>query len=366
MTGYDIQKSTDEVDPIWDDFVQSTEGGWYHQTSLWGKLKQTRGWKTIRLVVYKQGKIIAGVQILIRTFPKFFPATIGIVPKGPVIHPDHLEPELLRVIFTEFENIIYENRIFFFALQPPNHENFYSDIYKEFRYKPSPQENIYPPCDVLIDLEGSLDSILNNMRKSTRHNIFLSHDFCICVREGSLTDLSCFCQILSLSGQRKQYLADDDHYIHTLYQLFKEKGWITLLLAEYEKTPLAAMILITFRDTVIPWRLGCTGCGLCLHPNEAVYWEAIRWAKSHGYRFFSIGGVSSAIAKSNLSEAVLVKEQCDSITSFKLGFGGHITVYPGTYDCIHNPLFAWSYHKVYPIFENGLLMKYIFSMISRR
>jgi lipid II:glycine glycyltransferase (peptidoglycan interpeptide bridge formation enzyme) len=74
----------------------------------------------------------------------------------------------------------------------------------------------------------------------------------------------------------------------------------------------------------------------------AVLWEAIRWAKANGYRWFDFGGIREIAA------SVLEDEQPDlsALTGpelYKVGFGGTAFRYPVPVEIISSPLVRGGY-----------------------
>ena len=84
---YQTRLSFATEDEAWDAFLSQTESGDLLQSSKWAELKQKTGWKVSRLVVERDGRIVAGAQLLVRSLP--FPlGKIAYVPRGPVLSVD--------------------------------------------------------------------------------------------------------------------------------------------------------------------------------------------------------------------------------------------------------------------------------------
>ena len=59
-------------DPEWDAFLAATPGGTYQQqTSLWARTKTFVGFRARRIVARREGRVVGGMQILVRRFPVF-------------------------------------------------------------------------------------------------------------------------------------------------------------------------------------------------------------------------------------------------------------------------------------------------------
>ena len=63
----------------------------------------------------------------------------------------------------------------------------------------------------------------------------------------------------------------------------------------------------------------------------------ILWARQNGYRFFDFVGIDPGEAKS-MANGNREGAGSDSVTSYKLGFGGESKLLPGAYYYVFNPL----------------------------
>src|ERR1700736_11702 len=70
-------------DPEWDEFLQAAPHGTYQQSSAWAEVKATVGWRAMRLILYRQGAITGGCQLLVRPLP--VAGAVAYVPRGPVM-----------------------------------------------------------------------------------------------------------------------------------------------------------------------------------------------------------------------------------------------------------------------------------------
>src|SRR5215831_9968162 len=60
------QRSPEAVDAEWDGFLAASPLGHFQQCSLWALAKNAEGWKPLRMVLRKQGRLAGGFQILWR------------------------------------------------------------------------------------------------------------------------------------------------------------------------------------------------------------------------------------------------------------------------------------------------------------
>ena len=99
---------------------------------------------------------------------------------------------------------------------------------------------------------------------------------------------------------------------------------------------------------------------------EIMHWTAIEWAKSQGYRFYNFEGVDRTAAEVLLRGEPLPDSLNQSVTRFKVGFGGQVKLLPGVYLSVYNPLLRWTCNTVYPRLADWPLTKSTLSYIRSR
>jgi lipid II:glycine glycyltransferase (peptidoglycan interpeptide bridge formation enzyme) len=77
---YTCTWTDDKDDPFWDDFVATLPDGHYEQSTCWAKVRDAKGWQVLRLKIEKNGKILAGAQLLIRKIPYIPFLTVPVSP----------------------------------------------------------------------------------------------------------------------------------------------------------------------------------------------------------------------------------------------------------------------------------------------
>jgi len=104
-------------------------------------------------------------------------------------------------------------------------------------------QTIQPPRTIHVDLTPSEDEILANMKQKTRYNIRLASRRGVRVRAWS--DLDQFAQMMAETAERDAF--------GLAYDLFHPKGGCELFVAEFEGSPLAAVMV--FRRGRRAWYL---------------------------------------------------------------------------------------------------------------
>ena len=94
------------------------------------------------------------------------------------------------------------------------------------------------------------------------------------------------------------------------------------------------------------WRVGWSGLHAEARPNELVYWEAIKWSKANGCRFFDIIGFDTGNARAILEGRVIPESERCGMSDCKLGFGGRVMLFPPGYCYFGNPLARSLYRSI--------------------
>ncbi len=348
MIGFQMRVSRETDDPTWDAFLGNTSGGDHVQTSLWAQVKELLGWQAVRLVVQRGDRIAAGAQILVRAVPVL--GAIGYVPRGPLFASD--DPALAQLLFAELRRIAKSHRIQFLAVQPPNNAETFARLLPDQGFRPASFE-LVPTATVLIDLEKDLDSILADMSRKTRYNVRVGERKGISIREGTENDLPTYYRMVVATSQRQGFAPHPEEYFKEMWRVFNPHGYFKLFLAEYEGEAVSAQLVIPFGDTVINKLSVWSGSHGDRRPNEALQWAAIQWAKANGYRYYDLEGIEREAAKAALHNDALPDEFKQTVTSYKLGFGGEVTLLPGVYTYLYNPVLRSAFRSSFPAIANS-------------
>lgn len=360
-----VQVSEDVEDPAWDAFLAVTSGGHHTQTSLWAQVKVPVGWRVARIVVTRGGQIVAGAQVLLRTFP--LACAVGYVPRGPLCAVD--EPELTALVMDELLRLARVRRVQYLAVQPPCNGEALAGALSGWGLHPSLRE-VEPTATVVLDLDRSEDDLLAAMKIRTRYNVRLALRKGIVVRQGTESDIPAFHRLLLATGGRQGFSPHPEEYFRRVWRVLGSRGHAKLFLADYEGETLSALFLIAFGPSVYAWRAAWSGRHGNRRPNEALQWGAINWARAQGYQHYDFEGIDPGLARDLVERETGGQEAPDerneakpaprsgddlpvtankeSVATFKLGFGGRIVLSPGAYEYVANPLLRWGYQTLIP------------------
>lgn len=365
---YEVKFSEEFEDQAWDEFLASTPGGHHVQTSMWARVKRIVGWRVVRLVVTQGDDIVAGAQVLLRRLS--VAGSIGYLPKGPIFA--HNDPELVNLVLVSLDKLVRKYGVRFLAAQPPNNGDSVAAELPRWRYQPIGLEML-PTVTTWLDLTPTTDQILGQMKSKLRYNIRLSQRRGVTTREGTEADLDEYYRLMKATSERQHFAPFPKAYFAEMWRMFAPKGYLKLFVTEIGNQVVSAQIAIPFGDIVINKLSVWSGEHRADRPNEALYWATMQWAKANGFHYYDFEGIDLNTAlqaanegntgDGNPAEGNTVEAAPNSVTSFKLGFGGEVKLLPGVFGYIPHPMMRWMYRKVAPQLEHftmtGGLLHYL-------
>lgn len=334
-----------EEDAEWDRFVAAHQQGSILQTTAWARLKNRFGWRSQRVWLRRDGHLVAGAQVLVRS------AALGLirvayVPHGPIV--DWLDGEQVDVMFNQIDHAAFELGAGLLKIEPMLWQKDFaqSDWEKLCQEKGclANTNTIQPPRTALVDLDGTEEEILARMKQKTRYNIKLAARKGVTVRKGLEEDLDIFNQLIRLTGHRNEFGVHAPEYYRSAFNLFAPEH-VALFIASYGEKPLSAVMVFNLGKRAAYLYGASSNEERQRMPNYAVQWAAMRWAKERGCSEYDLWGVPD-YPESELEEQFM--ERSDGLWGvyrFKRGFGGNVARTVGTADRVYNSLVYRIYRK---------------------
>ncbi len=369
-----------ETDAEWDAFVAGHPQGSLLQTTNWARLKNRFGWSSQRVWMRKDGRLVAGAQILFRSAALGM-VKMGYIPHGPLV--DWSDREQVEVLFNQIDQAAYQRGAGILKMEPrlwqeterlgdwetkrgqspnpsvshsPNLEAAQSPI-SNLQSLISPSQwlalcaetgcvtetdTIQPPQTILVDLRPSEDDILAAMKQKTRYNIRLAAKKGVTVRVGGAADIPAFYRLMQATGQRDSFGIHDPAYYRAAYELFAPEQ-AALVMAEYEGKPLAGVMVFCWGQTAAYLYGASSNEERQRMPTYAAQWEAMRWAKAKGCTVYDLWGIPDVPETELEARFTEQKEGLWPVYRFKRGFGGDIWRTVGAADRVYNRLL----HRLY-------------------
>jgi hypothetical protein len=199
---------------------------------------------------------------------------------------------------------------------------------------------------LLVNLRQDQAHILRGMDAETRRKIRYSERHGVKVREGSVSDLPYFFELMLATCRRQGNVKPNPaslRALEVLWHNFHPTGNLRLTLAEVAERPVASLLCISFGDRVTLWKKGWNSEYGNLYPNDYLYHESLEWSWRQRYGVYDFGGLSLDMANALRNNNPLSEHQKSARDLFNLRFGGYPVLLPEARVWIPNALMRRGY-----------------------
>jgi lipid II:glycine glycyltransferase (peptidoglycan interpeptide bridge formation enzyme) len=359
MNAPEIVVSSSPENPEWDRFVIDGSDPHHEQTALWGRLQSLRGWRSFHVMMRQANTLLGGAQILERRVRRI--GKIGYLSRGPLIVPD--DAALRRSLLSAIRQIARERRLVYLAVTLPYPSQFTAHDLEASGF--SARHERLPPttamaATIILDLMQELEAIQAQMRSTTRKHLRQGQRRGATFRQGTAEDMDTFGRLLAGLCKRRGVRPNipQGDFLRQLWETFAPGGYLKLFLAERDHEVLSSLLVFAMGHWARAWRVGSSGRFSEVHPNELVYWEAIKWAKANGCRYFDFAGFDTGNARAILEGRAIPEGERCGMSDFKLGFGGRVMLFPPSYCYFGNPMVRLLYRSIgAPLLDSKVLRR---------
>src|SRR3989338_10649849 len=294
------------------------------QTEEWAKFQESVGHKVWR---FNDSKIRA--NIIKHDLP--FGKSYLYIPHGPEVKLDDIRGGIKNELANFIKYLKYlakEEKAIFVKVEP------LSDIVMELLYRKGfrrSRKQIQPSKTVIINLNLSEEELLSRMHHKTRYNINLSEKKGLVLEES--VDVETFWKLLKQTAKKDQFTTHPKKYYEKLSQFFKndlsdnsgqnKKCQVKLFLVTHEERAIAGAIVMVHCNTAYYLHGASDYEYRTLMAPHFMHWEIIKYLKTINYQlatinYYDLWGINA--------------KKWPGVTRFKLGFGGDLKEYPGSFD----------------------------------
>jgi lipid II:glycine glycyltransferase (peptidoglycan interpeptide bridge formation enzyme) len=323
------------------------------QSWPWGEFKARWGWSAMPLLLDLgdspgQKPPLAAALVLKRKVPQL-PFSILYVPKGPIL--DYNDAALRRVALAQLENLARREKAIFVKIDPdvvqswgleeerrsPIGRKFVEELQgRGWRYS---DDQVQFRNTVELDLEQPAEELLEAMKSKTRYNIRLAGRKDVVIRQGTAADFPTIAGMYVETADRDDFTVRPVDYYLDAWQTFYQAGLAQPFLAEYEGTPLAAVIIVRCGRRAIYMYGASTELERQRMPNYLLQWEAISWAQAQGCTVYDFWGAPDDFVE---------EDPLWGVWRFKSGFNGQVVRHIGAWDYAARPFWYWVYATLIP------------------
>jgi lipid II:glycine glycyltransferase (peptidoglycan interpeptide bridge formation enzyme) len=280
-------------------------------------------------VAREQGAIVGGCQLLLRRLSRV--GLVAYVARGPLAAAGR--PDVSEALLTTLLAFMRSSRLVFAKVQPPEGAEQTTAALAAGRWRESDLA-VAPDATTRIDLSASDDELTSALHRSTRRGVRIAERAGVTVRRGERDDVATLARLVELTGRRQGIPFYGAQYFLGLLDAFA--GGAHVLVAEHGGEPQAAGLVITFGDTATYAAGGWSGEHSQLHASKLLHWEAMRFARTVGCRYYDLFGIARETAA-----RIAAGEKggpMSGVDEFKLAFGGEVVLLPPTFDRSFHPL----------------------------
>lgn len=313
----------------WESFLASHPQAHVLQTAAWGELKSEFGWGVEHVIV---GEV--GAQVLFRRLP--FGLSLAYIPKGPMGGNSEIDSKLQawKDVWSDIDALCRRKKAILLKVEPDLWQEGSDPILpRRFRLA---SHAIQPPRTIVVDLRAGEDEILARMKQKTRYNIRLALRKNVIVRSSS--NVALFYDLMQITGERNEFGVHSYEYYQRAFDLFNPRGECQLFLAEFEREPLAAIMV--FAHGSRSWYFYGASNNQHRHrmPTYLLQWEAMRWARAMGCSTYDLWGVPDEDEEALEDRFTERSDGLWGVYRFKRGFGGELRRAQGPWDRVYQPV----------------------------
>ncbi len=276
----------------WNELVLEN-GGEFLQSWQWGEFQEILGHKVIRIFNEELGL----AQIIITKLP--FGLARAYIPRGPIFFSPHKVKEFISFIF----NGLPKNTIFI-SIEP---HQFIPGIYFDASKAKQPVQTS------ILNLEKTEEELLLATHSKTRYSIRVAQKNNLKIKEISAAD---FYNLLAQTASRQKFKTYPKEYFEKINKVIGSPAIRFLGVCDGPKI-LAGGLFYLFGDRATYLHGGSDYDSRALMGPHFLHWEAIKLFKSESYGRYDFWGIDQT--------------KWPGLTRFKMGFGGSVKKYPGTY-----------------------------------
>lgn len=212
-------------------------------------------------------------------------------------------------------------------------DSAFIDVISKYKYHLINVKLPIPTYTNIIDLNLSLEEILQQMKPKGRYNIKVAQKHGLKVKIGNLSDIESFYELLKETAKRDGFFINKKEYYYKMLEILP---YAKLILIYKDNIILATGIFTFFNNQALYYYGASSNQFRNLMPTYLLQWEAIKLGKNLGCKFFDFLGIANPECKS---------DKLQGVTEFKTKFGGKVVRFNPSYKIVHRPLTHFMYRQ---------------------
>lgn len=281
------------IDPLnnrnWDEFVYSHPFGWLYHTSAWAEILvknfQHMTTQYIGLTDKKSGEIKAALPFF-KVKSWITGKRLVSLPYATLCDPLITTRDEFEILFKSAIDLKKETRSKYIEIRVFKSRELVNDCNLSLR---SNFKNHY------LELNQDHQGLLKGMKRTVKQSIRQAEEAKVEIYEATEErDLGRFYSLYLKTRRRLSLPPQPYRFIRTLWQSLYNRGYLTLLIAQYQGRDIGAIILLKFKDRGSAEYLVSDEDYFHLRANHLLVWRAIELARKGGFRIFDFGRTHQA------------------------------------------------------------------------
>jgi peptidoglycan pentaglycine glycine transferase (the first glycine) len=320
----------------WNDFVAGLTTGDFAQLWEWGELKSKTSWLPLRFGLARDGRLVAGMQVLKRSLPGG--KSLFYAPRGPLFESGQLG--LLPELIDEVRAQARRHGALALKVDPAivGPDEAATGALTALGFQSSPRSDsefggVQPRYVMKVDISATEDELLASFHPKWRYNLRLAEKKGVSVTDQcSREDIPAFYEVLQETCRRDGFGVRAISYYYDIWDLLIERGLGAMFLGRFEDQVICGAL--TFATGCQAWYVygASSNSHRNLMPNHLMQWEMMKWAKTRGCSVYDMRGVARE------ASAGEDEDRLQGLNRFKRGFGAQYMEYIGEFDLVYSPL----------------------------
>jgi lipid II:glycine glycyltransferase (peptidoglycan interpeptide bridge formation enzyme) len=255
------------------------------------------------------------------------------IPYGPELNLDMAKDGFRNEIshFAAFLRGLARQQGSMFVKIEPTHDMVVELLFRSGIKLKKSLRHVQPMFTTVAELTLSEDELLDTLHHKHRYNINLAE------RKGVMTeeahDVEAFWTMLKATSRQDDFRPHPMLYYKKLMNFFSQGNLRTRLWFAYHGgRPIAGILTLEHAGTVYYLHGASDREYRALMAPHVLHWNVMLDAKRRGFKWYDFWGIDAA--------------KWPGVTRFKLGFGGKLVEYPGSFDLVRKPFFRWAYNTI--------------------
>lgn len=297
----------------WDNFLTSKEHANILQSFAWGDFQKALGRKIWRIGIFDENTLV-GVA-LAQKIPTRLRTHIYIS-NGPEIDKEYFKVSMEKLL-GYVKALGIQEKVNFIRFDPVIEDNEENNKFLSSLGVKRASTHTQAEFKWILDISKDEEQLLSEMEKNTRYEIKKAQKEGVVVKSSTeISDFEEFEKLFWETVQRQKFIPHFKEYYRTQFEEMCKTGNYRVFVAKKDNTAISAALIGLYGDTAFYLHAGSKNekeINKLMGP-QIIVWEAIRYAKTLGMKYFDFWGITNSTD---------TKHPFYGFTRFKKGFGGY-------------------------------------------